>query len=182
MADAASFRLPADTSQTYLLFQTLLLLFCPHSCMIWTKLTRTNAVFSRAACMVYLCAGKWIFRRPRKFPENSQKMHAPEGARSQKWDQRRALGAPGAPLARPGVGPRHLASWVAPPSSGALPILLFIPVTRKPQNRSRFPSFRRGAAATLCSSSRGLIWRLIWPPKRGDHRHRHHHHHSIPPP
>src|ERR1041385_3855391 len=96
-----------DTSQTYLLFQTLLLLFCPHSCMIWTKLTRTNAVFSRATCMVYLCAGKWIFRRPRKFPEKYQKIHAPEGARSQKWDQRGALGAPGAPpgAARGGAAP-----------------------------------------------------------------------------
>src|ERR1041385_6524187 len=73
-----------DTSQTYLLFQTILLLFCPHSCMIWTKLTRTNAVYSRAACMVYLCAGKWIFRRSRKFLENYQKSTHPKepGARS----------------------------------------------------------------------------------------------------
>src|ERR1041385_4664819 len=57
-----------DTSQTYLLFQTLLLLFCPHSCMIWTELTRTNAVFSRAVCMVILCAGKWIFLTSQKIP------------------------------------------------------------------------------------------------------------------
>src|SRR4051812_22902868 len=48
----------ADTSQTYPLFQTLLLLFFPHSCMIWMKLTRTNADFIRAAFMVLLCAGK----------------------------------------------------------------------------------------------------------------------------
>src|ERR1041385_8343906 len=92
--------LVTDTSQTYLLFQTLLLLFCPHSCMIWTKLTRTNAVFSRAACMVLLCAGKWIFGRSKKFAEKYQKIHAPEGARSQKWDHRGVLEAPGAPLAR----------------------------------------------------------------------------------
>src|SRR4051812_31101504 len=93
-------------SQTYLLLQTLLLLFCPHSCMIWTKLTRTNAVFSRAACMVLLCPGKWIFRSSRKFPEKYQKIHAPEGARSQKWDQRGVLG-PQAPLgtARGGAAP-----------------------------------------------------------------------------
>ena len=94
-----------DTSQTYLLFQTLLLLFCPHSCMIWTKLTRTNAVFSRAACMVLLCAGKWIFRRSGKLPEKYQKIHAPEGAKSQKWDQRGALGSPGAPSGRLGASP-----------------------------------------------------------------------------
>src|SRR3954463_6824667 len=43
--------LPPDTSQTYLLFQTLLLLFWLHSCTIWTKLTRTDAVFSRAAVL-----------------------------------------------------------------------------------------------------------------------------------
>src|ERR1041385_8291395 len=77
-----------DTSQTYLLFQTLLLLFFPHSCTIWTKLTRTNDVFSRAVYMVLLCAGKWIFRRLRKFQENSQKIHAPEASTSQKWGQR----------------------------------------------------------------------------------------------
>src|ERR1041385_6033069 len=77
-----------------------------HSCMIWTKLTRTNAVFSRAACMVLLCVGKWIFGRLRKFPEKTQKIHAPEGLLCQKWDQRAAKGAPGAPLARPGAGPQ----------------------------------------------------------------------------
>src|SRR3954470_24797868 len=70
--------MPVDMSQTYLLFQTLFLLFCPHSCMIWTKLTRTNAVFSRASCMVYLCARKWIFRRPRKFPENPRTRRSQE--------------------------------------------------------------------------------------------------------
>ena len=90
-----------DTSQTYLLFQTLLILFWPHSCMIWTKLTRTDAVFSRAACMVYLCAGKRIFKYLRKIHEKSQKIHAPEGTRSQKWGQRGARGCPGALWARP---------------------------------------------------------------------------------
>src|ERR1041385_3243589 len=171
-----------DTSQTYLLFQTLLLLFFPHSCTIWTKLTRTNDVFSRAVYMVLLCAGKWIFRRLRKFQENSQKIHPPEGPLCHKWDQRAAKGAPGAPLARPGVGPHPLAAWGPPPSSGSLSRLLFIPVTEKPRNRSHFPNSRRGAAATLCSSPGGLIWRLFWPPVRGDHRHRHRHHHSIFPP
>src|ERR1041385_1906222 len=119
-------------------------------------------------------------------PENSQKItrkstHPKEpgarsGTRGETW------GPQAPPLAWPGVRPRPLAAWAAPPSSGALPRLLFIPVTRKPQNKSRFPSFRRGASATLCSSSGGLIWRLIWPPERGDRRHRHHHHQSIHPP
>ena len=61
--------------------------------MIWTKLTRTDAVFSRAACMVLLCAGKRIFRYLRKIHEKSQKIHAPEGTRIQKGDQRGTRGA-----------------------------------------------------------------------------------------
>src|SRR6187401_2018752 len=80
--------------------------------MIWTKLTRTDAVFSRAACMVYLCAGKRIFRYLRKIHEKSQKIHAPEGTRSQKWGQRgarRPVGAP--PLGRAGGAP----GWVPHP-------------------------------------------------------------------
>ena len=94
-----------DTSQTYLLFQTLLILFWPHSCMIWTKLTRTDAVFSRATCMVFLCAGKRIFKYLRKIHEKSQKIHAPEGTRSQKWGQRGARGCPGALWAPPWAAP-----------------------------------------------------------------------------
>src|SRR3954463_12688500 len=67
-----SFRM-SDTSQTYLLFQTLLLLFWLHSCMIWTKLTRTDAVFSRAAGAILYCAGFWIFRYAEKIPKNKIK-------------------------------------------------------------------------------------------------------------
>src|ERR1041385_6813514 len=109
------YHLASDTSQTYLLFQTLLLLFCPHSCMIWTKLTRTNAVFSRASCMVYLCAGKWIFRRSRKFPEN------PRTRRSQKPEVG-PEGSPGGPRRPPGT-----ARGGAAPSGrlGASPLLWF---------------------------------------------------------
>ena len=88
----------------YLLFQTLLILFWPHSCMIWTKLTRTDAVFSRAACMVYLCVGKRIFKHLRKIHEKSRKIHAPEETKCQKWGQRGARGCPGALWARPPLG------------------------------------------------------------------------------
>src|SRR4051812_34024094 len=63
-------------SQTYLLFQTLLLLFWLHSCMIWTKLTRTDAVFSRATSAVLYCAGFWIFRYARKNPQKSNRKSA----------------------------------------------------------------------------------------------------------
>ena len=71
------------------------------------ELTRTDAVFSRIT-MVYLCAGKRIFMYLRKIHEKSQKIHAPEGTRNQKWGQRGGQGVPrrpvGAapPLAAPG--------------------------------------------------------------------------------
>ena len=75
--------------------------------MIWTKLTRTDAVFSRAACMVYLCAGKRIFKHLRKIHEKSRKIHAPEETKCQKWGQRGARGCPGALWAPP-------PPWAAP--------------------------------------------------------------------
>src|SRR3954464_9087018 len=65
-----------DTSQTYLLLQTLLLLFWLHPCMIWTKLTRTEGVFSRATRAVFFCAGLWIFwyagKIPKKYIKNQR--------------------------------------------------------------------------------------------------------------
>src|SRR4051812_28059631 len=94
-------------SQTYLLFQTLLLLFWLHPCMIWTKLTRTNAVFSRAISAVFFCAGLWIFRYAGKIPKIYIKNHrsgsfrwskgGPEGSQGAAWR------VPGAtqPLATP---------------------------------------------------------------------------------
>src|SRR4051812_11429551 len=132
--------------------------------------------------MVLLCAGKRIFKNLGKFHEKSQKIHAPEGNQDQKKGQRGAKGGPDALVARPSPWPRRGVAWVGPTSFAALPRLVFYLVTEKYQIRSLFPSFRRGAAAALCSSSGGLIWRLIWPPERGDRRHRHHHHHSIIPP
>ena len=43
-----------DRSPTYLLFQTLLPLFWTLTCMIWMKLTQTNAVFSRTAMVLFI--------------------------------------------------------------------------------------------------------------------------------
>ena len=80
------------------------------------------------------------------------------------------------PLAAPG------GLLVGSHTPGALPGPLFLPVARKFQNRNSFSDLHRGAAATLCSSSGKLIWRLFWPPMRGNHRHRHHHRPSITPP
>ena len=47
-----------DTSPSYLLFQTLLPLFWTLTCMIWMELTRTDAVFSRIAMVLFLCRNK----------------------------------------------------------------------------------------------------------------------------
>ena len=90
--------------------------------MIWTKLTRTDAVFSRAACMVYLCAENRIFKYLRKIHEKSEKIHAPEGTKYQKWGQRGARGCPGGLWARPpgprrgapGWGPHPLVPYFSP--------------------------------------------------------------------
>jgi hypothetical protein len=62
--------------------------------------------------------------------------------------QRGATRAPGALVARPPPRPRQEAAWVGPTPSGALPWLLFLPVTEKSQIRSPFANSRRGAAAT----------------------------------
>src|SRR4051794_7454813 len=45
-----------DTSKTYLLSRTLLLLFSLYLLCFWIKLTRTNAVISRIALVSSLCA------------------------------------------------------------------------------------------------------------------------------
>ena len=46
----------ADTSKTYLLSRTLLLLFLLYLVCFWMKLTRTNVVFSRIVLVSCLCA------------------------------------------------------------------------------------------------------------------------------
>ena len=110
-------------SQTYLLFQTLLLLFCLHSCMIWTKLTRTDAVFSRATSAVLFCAGFWIFRCAGKIPKNYIKNQRSGSFREAKGGHRAARGQPGGCLARPspcratcppGLVPHTLVTYLGP--------------------------------------------------------------------
>src|SRR3954466_14779804 len=84
----------SDTSQTYLLFQTLLLLFWPHSCMIWMKLTRTDVVFSRAASATLFCAGFWIFMYAGKIPKNHIKNQHFGSFQEAKWGPQGSQGAP----------------------------------------------------------------------------------------
>src|SRR3954470_17290004 len=142
-----------DTSQTYILFQTLLLLFWPHSCMIWTKLTRTDAFFSRATSVVFFYAGFWIFRYAGKIPKIYIKISVPEASAGPKGPHRAARVQPGGFLARPSSWPRYLPSWVGPTPLGALHGPLFILPSRKRRKGSCFSHLRRGVAATLCSSS-----------------------------
>ena len=47
-----------DASPSYLLFQTLLPLLWTLTCMIWMELTRTDAVFSRIAMVLFMCRNK----------------------------------------------------------------------------------------------------------------------------
>ena len=165
----------SDTSQTYLLFQTLLLLFWPHSCMIWTKLTQTDAVFSRATSLVFFCAGFWIFRYAGKIHKKYIKNQHSRSFDDAKGGSQGSQGAPrrvhcaAQPLAMPHT------PWCPT-------FALFLPPARKLQNKSHFSNLRHRAAATLCPSPGELIWRPLWPPVRGNHRHRHHHRLSITPP
>ena len=54
LEDKQGFKLGGvDTSLSYLLFWTLLPLFWTLICMIWMELTRTNAVFSRIAMVLF---------------------------------------------------------------------------------------------------------------------------------
>src|SRR4051812_19585723 len=101
--------------------------------------------------MVLLCVEKWILgisENSRKIQENprTRSFHEPEvGPEGSHRGSKRPAGA-APPLAAP------TGRLEDSPSSGALPRLLFILVMGKPQNRSRFSSFRReAAAATLCS-------------------------------
>src|SRR3954471_10536758 len=81
------------------------------------------------------------------------KISVPEASARPKGGHRAARGQPGGCLARPSSWPRHLPSWVGPTPPGALDGPLFILPSRIRRNISRFSHLRRGAAATLCSSS-----------------------------
>src|SRR4051812_37991637 len=150
--------------------------------MIWTKLTRSNVVFNRATSVVFICAGFWIFRYAGKIHKNYIKNQhsrsfdcAKGGAQGSQGAPRRVHGA-AQPLATPHtlLGGSHT-PWYPT-------FALFLPPARKLQNRNPISDLRRGAAATLCSSPGELIWRLLWPPMRGNHHHRHHHHLSMNSP
>src|SRR3954471_20141101 len=121
--------------------------------MIWTKLTRTDVVFSRATSVVFFCPGFWIFRYAGKIPifyiknQHSGSFRRTKGGpQGSQGAARRVPGAAQLLVAPPALLGGSHAPWCPT-------LALFILPSRKPRDRSRFFNLRRVAAATLCSSS-----------------------------
>src|ERR1043165_1931839 len=109
--------------------------------MIWTKLTRTDAVFSRATSVVFCCAGFWIFRYAGKIPKTyikNQRSGLPENP---KGGHRVAGGQPGGCLVRPSPWPRHLPSWLGPTPPGALLWPYLFSRRKNPRTEVTFPIY-----------------------------------------
>src|SRR4051812_14227667 len=109
--------------------------------MIGTKLTRTDAVFSRATNVVFFCAGFWIFRYTGKFPKNIKKISVPEASRGPKGGHRAARGHPEGSMAGPSSWPRGAPSWVGPTPPGALLSPYFYPPRGNPRTEVQFPIY-----------------------------------------
>src|SRR4051812_28837535 len=62
--------------------------------MIWTKITRTDDVFSRATSVVFFCAGFWIFRYAGKIPKNYIKNQSSRSLASSKGGPQGSQGGP----------------------------------------------------------------------------------------
>ena len=140
------------------------------------ELTRTNAVFSRIAMVLFLCRNKSsrnvlkiygdFFWNKRKIPTQRSTGggvlvgHKPRGRGHPLWPRRAGLSCPHAPL---------------PPNSA-----LYLPFRVEKISERRFHRVLRYAgAATSCSSSGGQIWSPFRAPERGNRRHRHHQPFSI---
>ena len=100
------------TSPSYLLFQTLLPLFWTLTCMIWMKLTRTDAVFSRTTMMLFIVQKTKVLRMTWKSTEISF------GKYKKYWRKNQGQGAHtlstmvGGPPAPPGrTPPTSWAPW-----------------------------------------------------------------------
>src|SRR4051794_9258031 len=100
-----------DTSKTYLLSRTLLLLFPLYLVCFWIKLTRTNAVFSRIALVSSLCAET---RLSGKYETNLYKVFLDQKTHGAK---RKVQKAHGGPTPVPGAPP----PWAAPGRGEATP-------------------------------------------------------------
>src|ERR1041385_6158659 len=109
--------------------------------MIWTKLTRTDAVFSRATSDVFFCAGFWIFRYAGKIPRKYIKNQRFGSFRESKGGPQGSQGQPGGCLARPTPGPPPLPSWLGPTPPGALLWPYLFSRHRTPRTEVDFPIY-----------------------------------------
>src|SRR3954470_11130572 len=105
--------------------------------MIWTKLTRTDAIFSRATSAVFFCACLWIFRYAGKIPKIYIKNQCsgsfrgvkgqPEGSQEGAWHGP----APGCATCPPGWVPHPWCPTLAP---------IYSPYEETPEEKSLFQS------------------------------------------
>src|ERR1041385_3278945 len=120
------------------------------------KLTRTDAVFSRATSAVFFCAGFWIFRYagkiPKKYIKNQrsgsfhQAKGGPQGSQEGAWRGP----APGRATCPPGWFPHPLVPYFGP---------IYSPVEETPKQKSLFQSTSRSRRNPLFFLGE-LIWRL----------------------
>ena len=119
-----------DTSPSYLLFQTLLPLFCTLTSMIWMELTRTDAVFSRIAMVLFMCRNK--------SSQNDLKLHGTSICK--RW-------RPGGPHLSHEGGAAPPTSWPPWSSSDLNSNSIYLVSGRKKSERIIHHVLRYGAAA-----------------------------------
>src|SRR3954470_4555900 len=109
--------------------------------MIWTKLTQTDAIFSRSTIVVFFCADFRIFRYPGKIHKNYMKNQRSRSFDDAKGGHRAARGHPEGCMGRPSPWPRHTPSWVGPTPPGALPSPYFYPPGGNSRTEVAFPIY-----------------------------------------
>ena len=155
-----------DTSQTYLLFETLFLLFWPHSCMIWTKLTGLTLFSAELPVWFSYVQEYGSLGVPKNFHKNRENPRTrrdpsledgPEGGH----EAPRRPGGTACPLAAPGGHPGGPYLLWCPTLAP-----IYSPVEETPKQKSLSQSTSRSRRNPLFFPGE-LIWRLNWPPVRG---------------
>ena len=143
------------------------------------ELTRTNAVFSKIAMVLFLCRSKSprnVLKIYGEFFWNKRKIPAQRSTRGGVPVSHKPTGHGHPPrLRREGLwGPRGTTASKLSSISSILP---------GKKSEIRFHRvLRYGGAATSCSSSGGQIWSPFGAPERGNRCHRHHQPSSIDNP
>ena len=133
------------------------------------ELTRTDAVFSRIAMVLFLCRNKSSRIDLKIYGElfwNILKILAKESTR-------------GGPPAIHKDGGRAPALWVPWTSTDLNSNSIYSRSGRKKSGRRVHHVSRYEATVASCSSSGGQIWSLFWAPERGNRCRRHHQPSSI---